>query len=43
MQTFALKLNHDKGKTVVRVTARNLKAAKEQLMKMEGCPESAIS
>jgi len=43
MTTFALRLKHDNGTKVLKVTAQSLKAAKEMAMKAEGCPESAIS
>lgn len=43
MQEFVLRLKHDKGVTVIKVTATSLKKAKQQLMEAEGCPESAIS
>ena len=43
MKTFRFKLHHDQGTTTIKVTARNETAAREMLMRAEGCPDRSIS
>jgi len=42
MKQFIVTVKHDQGVTRFRVIAANEDAAKLQVMKAEGCPESAI-
>lgn len=42
LNTYIVKVKHDKGISKIKTTASNEKAAKDKIMKAEGCPLEAI-
>ena len=42
MQTFVIKLKHDKGTVKIKTVARNEENAVYKVMQAEGCPFTAI-